>query len=123
VPVVFDWLHHTANPCRAPLSDVLPAIFATWKPADGRPKVHLSSQAAGAPPGAHADFIDPADALALLKVVPPQPFDCMLEAKQKDRALLKLRTELRRRGIVEADIPMRDAAAAGVSRRRAPRLQ
>lgn len=37
VPVVFDWLHHNANPCRASLSEVLPAIFATWKPEDGGP--------------------------------------------------------------------------------------
>jgi UV DNA damage endonuclease len=104
VPVVFDWLHHNANPCRAPLAEVLPAIFATWKPEDGRPKVHLSSQAADGPLGAHADFIDVADALAFFAVVPRQPFDCMLEAKQKDRALLKLRTALRRRGIMETDV-------------------
>lgn len=106
VPVVFDWLHHNANPCRAQLAEVLPAIFATWKPEDGRPKVHLSSQAAGGPPGAHADYIDVADALTFFKVVPPRAFDCMLEAKQKDRALLKLRAALRRRGVVETDLPV-----------------
>lgn len=110
VPVVFDWLHHNANPCRASLAEVLPAIFDTWTPEDGRPKVHLSSQAAGARPGAHARFVDPADALAFLAVVPPQPFDCMLEAKEKDRALLALRTDLRRCGIVEADVPSRRAS-------------
>jgi UV DNA damage endonuclease len=103
VPVVFDWLHHNANPSRAPLADVLPCIFATWKPVDGRPKVHLSSQASGGPPGAHADYIRMPDALAFFDVLPPQPFDCMLEAKQKDRAVLRLRAALRRRGIVETD--------------------
>ena len=104
VPVVFDWLHHHANPCRAPLAEVLPAIFATWRAEDGRPKVHLSSQAASAPRGAHADFIDPADALACFSTLPPQPFDCMLEAKEKDRALLKLRGHLRAHGVVEDDL-------------------
>ena len=104
VPVVFDWLHHTANPCRAPLDEILPAIFETWTPVDGRPKVHLSSQAAGAKPGAHAAFVDPADALAFFAVLPQRPFDCMLEAKEKDRALLKLREELRAHGVVEADV-------------------
>jgi UV DNA damage endonuclease len=104
VPVVFDWLHHTANPCRMPLTEVLPAIFKTWTPEDGRPKVHLSSQAADGPPGAHAEYIKPADAVAFFKALPPQPFDCMLEAKQKDRALLKLRAALRRRAIVETDV-------------------
>ena len=104
VPVVFDWLHHQANPCVAPLAEVLPAIFDTWRTEDGRPKVHLSSQAAGAPRGAHAAFIDPADALACFASLPPQSFDCMLEAKEKDRALLKLRADLRRCGIVERDL-------------------
>jgi UV DNA damage endonuclease len=104
VPVVFDWLHHHANPCRAPVAEVLPPIFATWRRDDGRPKVHLSSQAAGGPPGAHADYIKVADALAFFEVVPPRPFDCMLEAKQKDRALLRLRAALRRRGVMETDV-------------------
>lgn len=107
LPAVFDWLHHTANPCRAPLPQVLPAIFRTWQRRDGRPKVHLSSQAPGAPPGAHADFIKPGDALDLFAALPGKPFDCMLEAKQKDRALLKLRADLRRRGVQESDINSR----------------
>jgi len=104
VPVVFDWLHHNANPSRAPLARLLPEIVSTWSPEDGRPKVHLSSQAAGGPSGAHADYIDIADALAFFEVMPAQPFDCMLEAKQKDRALLKLRADLRRRGVVETEL-------------------
>ena len=104
VPVVFDWLHHNANPCRAPLSEVLPAIFATWKPEDGRPKLHLSSQAAAGPPGAHAPYVRAADAVALFAVCPDAPFDCMLEAKEKDRALLKLRADLRRKGVIESDL-------------------
>jgi UV DNA damage endonuclease len=104
VPVVFDWLHHNANPCRAPLTEVLPRVFETWKPVDGRPKVHLSSQASGGPPGAHADDIRLRDALAFFDVLPPPPFDCMLEAKGKDRALLKLRVALRKRGVLETDV-------------------
>ena len=113
VPVVFDWLHHQANPCVAPLAEVLPAIFETWRTEDGRPKVHLSSQAAGAPRGAHAAFIDPADALACFASLPPQSFDCMLEAKEKDRALLKLRADLRRLGIVERDLRTQSLRARG----------
>ena len=104
LPVVFDWLHHAANPCRAPIRDVLPAIFDTWSSADGRPKVHLSSQAAAGPAGAHADFVKPADVIAFMDEAPHRAFDGMLEAKQKDRAVLRLRRELARRGIVEADV-------------------
>jgi UV DNA damage endonuclease len=116
VPVVFDWLHHHANPCRTPLAEVLPAIFATWRRGDGRPKIHLSSQAADAPAGAHADGIDPADARACFDAMPRQPFDCMLEAKEKDRALLALRAALRRRGVAEADLQRAPAAGRAAPR-------
>jgi len=94
VPVVFDWLHHKANPCRRPVADVLREVFDTWTGEHGRPKVHLSSQATNAPAGAHADYVRGKDLAALLDVAPAQLFDCMLEAKQKDRALFRLRAEL-----------------------------
>ena len=101
IPVVFDWLHHRANPCRRPIGGMLTEIFNTWTALDGRPKIHLSSQAPGGPAGAHADYVDPADLLSFMQLAPPSPFDCMLEAKQKDRAVLRLREELAARGIVE----------------------
>ena len=101
IPVVFDWLHHQANPCARPVADVLREIFRTWKRADGRPKIHMSSQATGGPPGAHADHVTAADVTAFLRIAPDAPFDCMLEAKEKDRALLRLRQSLRRRGVIE----------------------
>ncbi len=112
LPVVFDWLHHRANPCRRPVTKVVREIFATWTKADGRPKVHLSSQADGAPSGAHADFVNPQDLMDFLRIAPATPFDCMLEAKQKDRALLRLREELGMRGIVEADLAKRSRDAS-----------
>jgi UV DNA damage endonuclease len=111
LPVVFDWLHHRANPCRRPIEKVISEIFATWLARDGRPKVHLSSQAAGAPAGAHADYVDPRDMIDFLQVAPAAPFDCMLEAKQKDRALLRLRKQLAKRGIVEAELATRSASS------------
>jgi UV DNA damage endonuclease len=104
IPVVFDWLHHQANPCRRAAAEVLAEIFRTWTAADGPPKIHLSSQAKDAPPGAHAAFIDVQDVIAFLEVAPPVPIDCMLEAKEKDRALIKLRDELQERGIVESPV-------------------
>jgi UV DNA damage endonuclease len=103
IPVVFDWLHHHANPCGRAVQDVLFDIFQTWTAADGRPKIHLSSQALRARIGAHAPFVHVRDVLSFLKVAPRVPFDCMLEAKEKERALLRLRDELTARGIVETD--------------------
>lgn len=117
LPVVFDWLHHQANPCRRDVRDVLSEIVQTWTSEDGRPKLHLSSQANGAPAGAHAPCIDVRDAVRLLEIAPAVPFDCMLEAKEKDRALLKLRDELCARGIVETDL-----ANSRADDRGAPRL-
>jgi hypothetical protein len=43
----------------------------------------LSSQAKGAPIGAHADFVAPRDCERLPEVVPQVPFDCMLEAQRR----------------------------------------
>ncbi len=115
IPVVFDWLHHKANPCRRAIPEVLAEIFDTWTAADGHPKIHLSSQASGAPAGAHAAFIDVRDVIGFLEVAPPVPFDCMLEAKEKDRALLKLRQELRAVGIIEARLTDGAARSRGGS--------
>jgi UV DNA damage endonuclease len=116
IPVVFDWLHHQANSCARPIADVLREIFETWAAADGRPKIHLSSQASDAPAGAHAAFIDVRDAIAFLDVAPALPFDCMLEAKEKDRALLKLRDDLKVHGIVESDITTDGTRMRGAAR-------
>jgi UV DNA damage endonuclease len=104
VPVVFDWLHHHANPTERPVREVIADVYRTWTERDGLPKVHLSTQAADAPAGAHADYVKAGDLLAFLDHAPAQPVDCMLEAKKKDIALLRLRKELRRHGVVEATL-------------------
>ena len=104
VPVVFDWLHHQANPTLRPVTAVIPEVWRTWSDDDGVPKIHLSTQAADGPSGAHADYVDPQDLLDFLREAPPAPFDCMLEAKKKDMALLRLRKELAACGIREASL-------------------
>lgn len=91
LPVVFDNLHYAANPGPGALDDLLARVFATWKPADGVPKVHFSSQAPGSRPGHHADYANPdefRDWLARWSRF--GDFDLMLEAKAKDAALLAL---------------------------------
>ena len=111
LPVVFDWLHHQAYLTSHPEVDaempraaaLIEQCFATWREVDGPPKVHLSSQESGGRVGAHADWVAVADMLAFLRAAPCQPFDCMLEAKRKDQALLRLRDDLRAHGVVETD--------------------
>jgi UV DNA damage endonuclease len=124
LPMIFDNLHDAVHSGRLDgASRYLADVFATWKVEDGPPKMHISTQAEGGRPGAHAEFIGPDDLIRVLEAAPAgRPFDAMLEAKQKDRALLRLREELRARGVSEAGAitspelpPLRRS-----SRRRAP---
>lgn len=91
LPVVFDNLHHTANPGAGQLTDLLKQVFATWMKRDGHPKVHFSSQAQGGKVGNHADQADPAEFKEWVKRWGALgEFDLMLEAKHKDKALLQI---------------------------------
>jgi UV DNA damage endonuclease len=96
IPVVFDALHEAANP--SPVAQGRPALlracFATWGAPDGVPKTHFSTQDEATRPGAHADWIDPAAFRAFAADTAAGAVDCMLEAKAKERALLRLRAAL-----------------------------
>lgn len=93
IPIVFDALHDAVlpSPGYADRAALLQDVFATWRPEDGPAKVHFSSQNPLKQPGAHADWIDVADFQRFACDTGPARVDCMLEAKQKDRALLRLR--------------------------------
>ena len=110
VPAVFDLLHHRLRPGGLPTRAALAACLATW-PADGRPKVHLSSPRTEAHlrrrrgqlearlprPEEHADLIHPfelVDFLTLAEGLPP--FDVFLEARASDLAVVRARDDLRR---------------------------
>lgn len=100
VPMVFDFHHFRCVNQGERLLDLLPEVFATWK--GHIPKVHFSSPRSGGEFRSHADFIDPEEFRAFLREVAPigVDFDVMLEAKQKDRALMRLREDL---GLGECD--------------------
>jgi UV DNA damage endonuclease len=94
LPVIFDLHHHRSlhrrPDWRADLGPLLEAVVATWR---GRvPKFHLSSARA---PGqtAHADYVHDDDFALALEVFGAvggdRPYDLMLEAKEKDRAVLR----------------------------------
>ncbi len=96
LPMIYDNLHDKIHSGREDgPGRWLPEVFATWKPEDGVPKVHFSNQSENGRVGHHSDFIDRDDFARYLEVAPKDTaFDCMLECKQKDVALFRLREEL-----------------------------
>lgn len=98
IPMVLDIHHARLLNGGEDWSALLPEIFKTWE--RERPKIHISSPKSAAEPRSHADFIDPktaADFLSLSKILNVD-FDMMIEAKQKDSALIKLSQDLKKRG-------------------------
>ncbi len=92
IPMVGDNLHNAVLPSDPvmPLKELLREAAATWTALDLRPKFHLASQKPEGRPGAHSDFVDPADFRAMVAAL-EVPADFMLEAKEKDRAVFALR--------------------------------
>ncbi|MBV9128415.1 MAG: UV DNA damage repair endonuclease UvsE [Verrucomicrobia bacterium] len=119
VPLVFDHQHFCClNPARLELVETAVRFLRTW-PAQRRPKLHFSSprtqlrevqrrnrqtkklETAFLPPvwTGHADYCDPfvfIQFMRQLSAANARDFDAMLEAKAKDLALLRLRTDLTR---------------------------
>ncbi|MGW6297950.1 UV DNA damage repair endonuclease UvsE [Peribacillus butanolivorans] len=92
IPLVFDYHHHLANLSDEPLNELLIQIFSTWSQTGTVPKVHISSPKSAGEFRSHADYIDFEFIMPLLKVLRElrQDVDFMIEAKMKDRAMLKL---------------------------------
>ena len=116
VPLVFDHQHFWCfNPERLELLKTVERFLKTW-PAGVRPKIHFSSPRTELrqlkrkvrntrkrvlvfqPPvwTGHADFCQPFEFISLMRLLPNEKFDVMLEAKSKDLALLRLRRDLQR---------------------------
>lgn len=96
IPMVLD-VHH--NSCLAgdqKLDKMLPDIFDTWNEEYFRPKIHFSSPKSPKEFRSHADFIELKEFLGFLEIARGvrRDFDVMLEAKNKDQALLELSDQL-----------------------------
>ena len=78
------------------LSNYLPRIFNTWTNFSAVPKVHLSSPKSNQAYRSHADFVSFEFILPFLKMAKEldRDFDIMIEAKQKNLAMLKLIEEI-----------------------------
>jgi UV DNA damage endonuclease len=102
VKMVFDYHHHLANLSDTPLEQLLPEIYETWSQSHLIPKLHMSSPKSEKMYRAHSDYIDIEYFEPLLKVLKEigKDVDIMIEAKAKDKAVLKLMDELeKKRGI------------------------
>ncbi len=116
VPLVFDTLHHWCNnPDQHDPHEVFARFVRTW-PAGVRPKMHHSSPRTESreitrkdrktgknvtslqPPiwTGHAGFINPFEFITFMRGTEGLTFDVMLESKDKDLALLRLRRDLPR---------------------------
>ncbi|WP_345241882.1 UV DNA damage repair endonuclease UvsE [Pontibacillus salipaludis] len=96
IPVMFDYHHEMANPGKEDYESLLPRLFQTWSGTGYPPKVHISSPKSTEKYRAHADFVDPEYALPFLKACKKETdvLDVMIEAKEKDRALLQIVEDL-----------------------------
>ncbi len=96
IPMILDIHHFNCNHREEEnLSDLLSRALATWR--NRKPKLHFSSPASPENPTKHADEInadDFAEFLSLADRAADKDFDVMLECKEKERALFKLRRQL-----------------------------
>ncbi|MCX7781436.1 MAG: UV DNA damage repair endonuclease UvsE [Negativicutes bacterium] len=93
-PMVLDIHHHACVQSGEPLSSLWPQIIKTWNGAI--PKIHLSSPKSEKDFRSHADYVNVEDFLGFLQMAKEinHDFDVMVEAKQKDLAMLKLLNDL-----------------------------
>ncbi|MGD6966529.1 UV DNA damage repair endonuclease UvsE [Rossellomorea vietnamensis] len=96
IPMILDVHHHQANQSSEPLQTYLPRIFDTWKHRDLRPKIHVSSPKSEKAFRSHADNVDIDFVLPYLKMLKEldEDTDIMIEAKNKDIAMLKLTEDI-----------------------------
>lgn len=92
IPMILDYHHYLANEEDIDLSFYLEGIFNTWNNHNMVPKVHISSPKSSQAFRSHADFVSIEFILPFLKMAKNlnQDFDIMIEAKQKNLAMLKL---------------------------------
>ncbi len=97
VPMVVDIHHHWCHNNGERIEDLLEDIFSTWKGQSLPPKIHVSSPKCEKNIRAHADDVNAKffyDFLCTAKAI-NQDFDVMIEAKNKDKALLQLMADLK----------------------------
>ena len=99
VPMVLDIHHHNCKNEGEDIGDLLEEIFNTWNDESIPPKLHFSTPKEFENDRKHADYIDAdnfANFIKLVKSKVNRDMDVMIEAKKKDKAMLKLIEDLKR---------------------------
>lgn len=96
VPVVFDVFHHGWNPAldQYSLRSVIELAQKTWSKRDGRAKIHYSNQWPDQPAGTHSKTISVRKFLDFYEMIQDLDLDVMLEVKDKQESVLKLRKSI-----------------------------
>lgn len=97
LPMVLDIHHHRCNPGDDSLAELIPRIFPLWAGTGLPPKIHVSSPKSKKDLRHHADYIDVQDLVPFLDLVRDWQdidLDVMVEAKQKDDAVMRLADDL-----------------------------
>jgi UV DNA damage endonuclease len=96
--MVLDIHHYKCNNEGENMADILPAVYSTWEGACLPPKFHISSPRSRDGCRSHHDYVNPDDLYPFLKLAREfnQDIDVMVEAKQKDRAMFQLVSDLAR---------------------------
>lgn len=105
-PVIFDYLHYQLyrnSDEELPIKQLLEEVFATWKPSDGVPKTHFSTQAEGKPRGSHALAVSERDLFAFLAQADGLDFDVMFETKDKEKSVLRIKKLMTQKSIGRRD--------------------
>lgn len=91
IPVVFDNLHHSVNPCKEDQSDLywIDESKKTWKKKDGNQKIHYSQQNLEKKPGAHSKTIRITEFMDYYNGLENKNIDIMLEVKDKNLSAIK----------------------------------
>lgn len=96
IPFILDFFHwqcyfyYHPTETQLSLAEILPRACQTWWNRELIPKFHLSEQAPNKPVGSHSDYVEiiPDELLCLAET--DIRFDIMIEAKQKDLAMIYL---------------------------------
>ena len=100
IPLLFDVAHYRVNPLETarPLRGVVEEFLATWRGASTFPVMHYSTTTATE--GTHLP-VDPADFWQYVDQLRGLEFDVMLETKEKEKDVLKVKRYRRSQTIME----------------------